>query len=511
MKPIHILILSLLVISSTSCYKDKGNYDYTPLEKITISGINSSYERLSMDEKITISPTVSSTLPDADFEYTWGIYDPNVSLVKPAQKMDTIGRDLKLDYRVIQDARPWILYFAAKNKKTGLTTSTTAALNVVTQFTTGWYVAKDEADKTDIDFFTVSATENVPQKRLSNIFSERNGRKLDGKAGSFCFVTNFQSPENGAMVDTKALFLTSERDVTVTGINTLRELSNFNSLFYAAPGVKKPEFVTLGSLAYYFLNDGKIYSNYSFSVNEGKFAAAQLRDNENTPYHLSKYFITGSSAKPYFFDEMSCSFLSTSPTSTVMTPLVDGKDSKMSANNNNKKLIYMAQKTQSPYTGYAILQDKTDASMKHLVAITGVTASPTAINMVPQLLSPSDKIYNATKYALNDSDEDIIYFVTGNQVWSRNLSNKLEILQYTAPADEEITFIRHRKYTKAPYTYNFVMIGTKKGGDYKIRMFSKSSGNLSANPVITLEGQGSASDAIFITPSVANNTYQPSL
>lgn len=508
MKPLHILMFSMIVILSSSCYKDKGNYDYSPLEKITITGINNFYERLSMDEKISISPTVNSSLPDADFEYTWGIYDPNVPLIAPAKKMDTIGRDLNIDYQVIQTAKPWILYFSAKNKKTGLTASTTAALNVVTQFTTGWYVAKDEGDKTDIDFFTVAANENVPEKRLSNIFSERNGRKLDGKAGSFCFVTNFQSPDNGSMVDTRALFLTSDRDVSVTSVNTLKELGNYNNLFYSAPAVRRPGFITLGTLAYYFLNDGKMHSIYSFSPNEGKFASVQMRDNANTPYQLSKYFISGTSAKPYFFDEISSSFLSTSPTNTVMTPVVDGKESKMSANNNNKKLIYMAQKTQSPFTGYAIFQDKTDASLRHLVAITG---APTAINMVPQVLSTSDKIYNATKYALNDSDEDIIYFVIGNQVWSRNLSNKFEQIQYKASADEEITFIRHRKYTKAPYTYNFIMVGIKKGSNYKVLMFSKSSGNLSAAPSMVLEGQGSASDAIFITPSVVNGTYQPSL
>nr|WP_162988781.1 PKD-like family lipoprotein [Pedobacter schmidteae] len=507
MKPLHTLMFSIIIILSSSCYKDKGNYDYTPLEKITITGINSSYERLSMDGKISISPTVSSSFPDADFEYTWGIYDPNVPLIAPAKKMDTIGRDLKIDYLVTQAAKPWILYFSAKNKKTGLTTSTTTTLNVVTQFTTGWYVAKDEADKTDIDFFTVAANENIPEKRLSNIFSERNGRKLDGKVGNFCFVTNFQSPDNGSMVDTRALFLTSERDVSVTSINTLKELGNYNNLFYSTPVIRKPGFITLGSLAYYFLNDGKIHSIYSFSPNEGKFASVQMRDNANTPYQLSKYFISGSSAKPYFFDEISSSFLTSSPTNTVMTPVVDGKDSKMSANNNNKKLIYMAQKTQSPFTGYAIFQDKTDSSLRHLVAITG---APTAINMVPQVLSPSDKIYNATKYALNDSDEDIIYFVIGHQVWSRNLSNKFEQLQYTVPVDQEITFIRHRKYTKAPYAYNFVMVGTKKGSNYQIRMFNKSSGNLLATPSIILEGQGSANDAIFITPSVVNSTYQPS-
>jgi hypothetical protein len=105
----------------------------------------------------------------------------------------------------------------------------------------------------------------------------------------------------------------------------------------------------------------------------------------------------------------------------------------------------------------------------------------------------------------------MMYFLSGNQIWSRNLANKFEQLQFTVPADETVTFIKHKKYAptgaEAPFAFNYIMIGTKSGSNYKIRMFTKTAGNLSTTPAFTLEGNGSPGDVIYISPSVAQTTY----
>lgn len=161
----------------------------------------------------------------------------------------------------------------------------------------------------------------------------------------------------------------------------------------------------------------------------------------------------------------------------------------------------------SPLTGFAVFQDKTDAGLKILSAL---TPSKTAFNMVNDTLSTADKLYNATRYMLLDGDENLMYFVVGNEVYSRNLTNRFEQLQYTVPAGEEITFIRHRKYTEAAYAYNYIMIGTKAGANYKVRMFTKTSGNINPTPVFTLEGKGIVRDVLYVAPSVSEYTYSNS-
>lgn len=159
----------------------------------------------------------------------------------------------------------------------------------------------------------------------------------------------------------------------------------------------------------------------------------------------------------------------------------------------------------NPFAGYALFQDKTDPSLKILSSIV-----PSGFNLKidNDTLAPAEKLYNAEKCALNFQDESILYFNVGREIWSRNLVNRAEALQFTVPAGEEVAFISHRKYSsEAAYAYNYIMIATNVSGKYKIRMFKKTSGNLAAEPDFVLEGNGNVADVMYITPSVSGTTY----
>jgi hypothetical protein len=245
------------------------------------------------------------------------------------------------------------------------------------------------------------------------------------------------------------------------------------------------------------------------SANMGLFGGKQLRDDNNTPYRLSRYFLTYTYGNPFFFDELSASFVSATGTGTVLSPVTDADGTEMPANGNNKELLFMGVRSTNPYVGVAMLRDKTDPSLKILSAI---TPSGYALKIENDTLAATDKLYAAERFALIIADENILYFSKGSEVWSRNLSNGAEQLQFTAPAGETITFIRHRKYTgstteELPYYYNYMLIGTTSGGGYKVRAFSKTSGNLAASPDFTMEGQGSVGDVIYIAPRTSNSTY----
>ena len=62
MKKLYIIIwFSAMIVLVTSCFKDKSNYDYLSSEKITVTGVNASYDRISMVDSIVITPTIVST------------------------------------------------------------------------------------------------------------------------------------------------------------------------------------------------------------------------------------------------------------------------------------------------------------------------------------------------------------------------------------------------------------------------------------------------------------------
>jgi len=494
----------VMIVLVTSCFKDKSNYDYLSSEKIYVTGVNTSYDRVSQVDSIVITPTVKSTDATAQFSYWWGIYETSVQGSAPT--VDTICRTKDLHYFVTKPAKTWVLVYGAKNKNTGYMSITTTTLNVITQFTRGWYVLKDDGSKTDMDLF-LTPTTIVPTTMMANVFSLSNGRKLDGKAKSLNFESTYKSMVTGALGNTRAMFIATDKDASIINTNTMLEIKNFNGSFYAPPTVKAPNSIFVGSSADYFINDGQLYGIYTMSSNTGVFGNRQMKDAVNTPYHLSDYYWTYFVSDPILFDETSSSFISAGGAGTVLNTITDATGTAMKAINNNKTLLYMGMKSTS--AAVAIFQDKTNSALKILSQITPTVS---AFKMVNDTLLSSSKLYSATKYTCNYVDEGMIYFVVGgNQVWSRNLVNKAEQLQYTAPAGETINFIRHKKYTvgttELPFNYNYIMVGSTIGTTYNVRMFTKTAGNLATTPAFTLTGTGSVGDVFYLTPSVSYTTY----
>jgi len=503
MKKYNIFIVICFATLLHSCFDDGNNFNYQTPEVITVTGLNASYDKISQSDSLNFKPTVRSTDPKADFEYFWGIYETNVQGYPP--KLDTISKSLTIKYRIIQPAKAWILEFAAKNKHTGYTKIITSTINVGTQFTRGWYVLKDNGNQSDLDLF-LTPTTIVPTSSIENVYSLVNGEKLEGKGLGMNFESTYKSMVTGTNANTRAMFIFTEKDASIINTNTVKEIRPFNTCFYISPTVKAPNFMIVGSSSDYFVNNGILYSIYTMSSNFGVFGNAQMRDAINSPYRLSKYYLTHTNNNPVFFDETSSSFVSASGSSNMLNPITDATGTAMSANKNNKTLLYLGPKGITTFEGVAVLQDKTNPALKILSVI---TPSTTAFKMVNDTLLNTSKLYNAVNYSANVGDESMLYFVVGgNQVWSRNLVNKFEQLQFTAPAGETISFIRHRKSTETGYAFNYVMIGTTTGsGTYNVRMFTKTAGNLATTPSVTLTGSGNVTDVFYLSPSTSYGTY----
>lgn len=503
----NILIFIGGVLLMTSCIKDKTVYDFANHEEITVTGIEGSYTKISNIDHITLSPEVSSTDPDAEFEYMWGLYETSVQGAVPV--LDTIGWTKDLDHLISRPAKAWVLVFRATNKNTGYAKYVTSTINVETAFTRGWYVAKTENGQTDVDLFLTPESIVPDGSKGENVFSTVNGRKLDGKAIQLTFFsaykTNVVNPAQFA--NTRSLFVVSDADLSAVNIADFKEIRNFSTTYFLTPSVKEPRAVHIGPQSYYIINAGKSASIYNMSANTGQFGVAQEVNTSKPVYNLSRYFLSQFiNGGPYFYDEISGSFYYSSIAASFFTAVNDHVDTDMSAKNTNKELLWMGLKVWNPMQGFALFRDKTDPSLKILST---VVPSTSAFRLTNDTLSTSEKLYNGERFAALDGDENLLYFTVDREVYSRNLSNRFEQLQFTVPAGEEITFIRHRKApgNPAPYAYNYVMIGTKSGNNYKVRMFEKASGNLLATPAFILEGTGEVGDVIYIAPNISETTY----
>jgi len=511
MKNLWIYVMAVVAMM-TACKKDHSNYDYKTGEKITVKGIESSYTLISELDRLTLTPEVSSTEPNAQFEYLWGIYETNVQGSAPV--LDTLAKTKDLNYLIKQAAKGWVLVYRVTNKTTGYSQYINVPVNVVTEFTRGWYVAKDDGTQSDLDLF-LTPTGIVPTGKRENLYSTINGSKLPGQANLLSFLSAYKSTVTGTLGNTRTLVLSTDKDVATVNVNTLKKIFTLDNLLFDAPTVKGPcQVFPGGGSAYYMINGGNVHSIVNISANIGKFGGRFLKDASNTPYSVSKYFMSNTSSNAYFFDETSSTFFGIgSGYGTALSSISDVTGTSMSASNNNQKLLYMGLKSAtylpSPalryiFTGCAVFQDKSNSSNKTLsnIDIDGYT-----MKLNNTSLTTADQLYNGANMTLMYGQENLMYFsVGGNQVWSRNLSNNFEKLEYTVPAGEQITFIRHKTGTETNYAYNYIMVATKINGTYKIRLFNKASGSISGNPVATLEGTGAAKDILYISPSVSEST-----
>ncbi|WP_343564771.1 PKD-like family lipoprotein [Sphingobacterium sp.] len=516
MKNINIYLLLLGFLLVLSCSKDKSNYDYSEKEHIDIEGIESKYTVISLKDTLKIFPTAKSN-KDGELEYKWGFYETNVQ--GRAEPMDTIAHSQNLSYFITEDAKDWVVVCIVKNKKTGYSQYKTATVTVSTQFTRGWYVLKDDENNADLDLY-LTPQNNLVSGKIENVYSAANNQKIEGKGNFISFSSSYKSNilNPSTYSNTRALFITTEKDIQTVNVNNLKKIRDKQNLFLGgAQQITGNTGAFLGSTANYLLNNGQLYNIYAMSVNTGQFGNKAMLDGNNSSYELSKYMISSGSNDPILFDNLGGNFTTLgNGYGSTMTIFSNDAANDLSTTNNNQKALFLGMKSNvylpAPdyyykTVGYAILQDKTDPTQKSLCAL---EKKQYVLSIKKEAIDPSSKLYNASLHTLLLDDENLMYFVNNNQLYSRNLSNGFEQQQFNAPGGEQITFIKHLKYSESGYAFNFVIVGTKLGSSYKIRMFTKSSGNLDSTPVQTLEGKGTARAIIYIAPAVSDYTYPSS-
>ncbi len=508
MKKTTIIFTLFVSIVLTSCFKDLGNYDYSDKEVITITGIATSYNAVQMVDSLTITPTVTSNKPGADFEYYYALYETNVQGYAPV--LDTIQRSGKnlVKYPITRKSMTYGLIFMAKNKTTGVTGFFSSTLNVVTKFNNGWYVLKDQNNICDLDLFDSTSTLVIP-----NVLLSVNGRQLKGRAQALSFASNYSvyDPVMARFVNTKTLFPVSDEDAKAVIFATAVIAKDFPDLFYddiVEPYA--PTRVFANSQGNWITNKGRAFSIYTMSSNAGMFGAESPIDVNYTPYRLSKYSVNHSIYGPLCFDEISSTFVLVPYGGSQLVATTNATGSNMPVKNNNKNLLYMGSKGSSGSYFFAVMQDKTNTALKFLSRVEGFTSSTgPALKFINDTLSQSDLAYSASTYTSSQS-LDILYFVNNNKLYMRNMASKGAAnvaMSFTIPAGETVTFIKHVPAYSTTIKNNF-MLATQSGTRYKVRVFNlTTTGDITGAPVYTFEGNGRAGDIMFVYPNLSNNYY----
>ena len=147
MKKYSLILISLLFLTGIySCFDDEGNYDYHPVNELSITRFGDSvYQVQYMADTLRIEPlilgTLDSVMPDENYEFKW--------IVKNSNNLQsswgtTLARTRKLEYPV--DLKPGVysLYLKVKDKNTGLLFDTHCYINVSTTLSRGFLVLGDD-------------------------------------------------------------------------------------------------------------------------------------------------------------------------------------------------------------------------------------------------------------------------------------------------------------------------------------------------------------------------------
>lgn len=159
------MLMAFIACSLTSCNKDLGNYDYTAINEINFSGIDSLYEILA-GEHLDISPEITATLGNPDqednFTYEWATIPSGLSPASYSQLNKNIlstNRNLSETIRLAPGEH--YLYYTVTDRQTGVFTQQQYLIRVASDIYEGYLVLSDINGTARLDMLSYRSTANT--------------------------------------------------------------------------------------------------------------------------------------------------------------------------------------------------------------------------------------------------------------------------------------------------------------------------------------------------------------
>lgn len=269
----------------SSCYDDKGNYDYHDLDEVKIdtlqAGLQSEYaimrfDTLRLQPKIFFNGNLVTADAQAPLSYVWTIYSA-VSGVAGNTVIDTIGTSRDLEAVISRTGGNYYVQLTVTNRNDGVQKYFRIPVAVSEVFDGGWMVFYERADRpgySDLALVYNKWTKlNVNYNRFySNIYEVTNGEPLKGHpVRCLDIAVSLVSGNNyvGLCTDEKLVGVSE---------NSIEKALDFAEFFHEAPATEKPLWygehgsgVMSGQSSEVLINDNHIYTNtYSFSATEGR-------------------------------------------------------------------------------------------------------------------------------------------------------------------------------------------------------------------------------------------------
>lgn len=449
----------LLAVVFTGCYKDKGNYKYNNLNKLTIEADVTGPVSVLLQDTLTINITLTETMPStAGYEYEWVLYQ---NIAAPLTRWN-LGTTKNLKVQITQTPGAYKLDYFVKDKATGVSVMKTFTVNIVGKFNEGWLVLDEESGECDLSM--IAPNDAV----FRNIYSAANrGAVLPGGSHRVTITRD--------RLGVQKVYVLSPNEFTQPYFVDFLKVSSFNDQFWGVPSIKKPqEYFIEGSSNEVMLNNG-----YPFGMTTLVPAPYKLGLQAPGTWDLEPYSIYSNTNGFVFYDKLAQRFYKFNLAD--MVPFAAPPSSAVfNVNNVAKKMLFAGAGTGSLYN--CLFRNNNDDSVFAFTLNPSLTNPAVDTAFIPAANAPglvTAKSFVSSKLLPH------VYYVNGNKLYLLDIPARRARVVYTFPVGTEVASMKlhiNLKTTADVYQNKQIAVAANEGSAGKVYLFTiEATGDFTGN------------------------------
>ena len=517
MKNTILIFITSILITLSSCFDDKGNYDYSNPEENVISNIEGEYNLMAYKDTLKIVPDFKGINENENTTYLWTIYsmaskdeDDQIDYEKLSNIIaDTISEERNLNYAIFLSNGSYRLNYEVKDGLTGLVSFFTTYLNVSTEFSKGFYLLKETSEgNSEIDVYTVE------NSLLENLLANISGTTLKGSPLSFGMwplysYLNTETQEND--VHDFLLPITKDGELAMIRIEDFKKIRDFDDMFYDDEDKGRPLMAFPNCESYGFNTTKGYFRNSQVSsvgmLSSGYFGNTLVPEDEPTNYEFNSLgCLYGKGTLLY--DKLYNRFMAIDYRSGNIHAFSD-ENSSYSMNNIEDEIIYIGGgSVGSSNYAYGIFNIK-GSNQKRIYAIGDLDLKKYTNTVDAVIDIPLDAaMTNANLFACSKQAAELIYFVSDNKIYTYKSYSQTEdeLTIEGLPQDEEITYIDNIFTSNSgDANFDYLIVGTYKDGNYSVYMYNTMGGIPVGGPQKTVKGKGKIAKIQYMNIGINND------
>lgn len=429
----HIKYIAVIVaFLLTSCFEDKGNYDYIEIKDATVNvpEVEDNKGQISRDryDDLQLNPEIqfNAGSSSADFNFEWSIYPQQVKKDEdgnyPPKKV--IGDKQTVDYNLTDAPGKYYVVLKVTNKETKSCTDYRFALTI--NSVSGWLVY-DENTAGEGDLQIIRDNEIVPglpvvqNGVVRNYFSTSNGgQKLHG--GTFLARRNMNNAYDH-------LFVFKADGVTKLSASTYEVVTeDYAMMFQAAPKVNAPMALYYPNPVYGYMevlvNNNEMHViKWNVMMQVDKFPGAL--NAFGTAFKANAFIapippVSANTNRAVLYNDISNKkgqFIAINSNGTAVYPSVNSVFNTQAINPDETtelKLTYLGQGRDG--ISCAVFRDK-KANEKPWLYVADFRLTATPLALAKHDLSNLENISDAKIFAFGTRG-DVMFYATSTQVYS---------------------------------------------------------------------------------------------